>query len=222
MRAWGMRMIASGAGWPAGGPGSGAGTWVGGPGRSADHAGRGDEAVRPVQPTQAPNDRSPKDGSPKDGSPNDRSPNHWGQASADAPGQPGGGRALVPVAPASGRGASGRGASGRAASGWAAPTAADRGPGASGPEGAERARVPVASALRPSVPLAAAGALAVQMAAGMDAWTALGGGSGPDSGGESWPRTAPGTAAAASDSYRRQGGLPPMGFRSGIIFRVSI
>ena len=237
-----MPMIASGAGWPAGGSGSGAGVSGGSSGRRGAHAGHGDEAVRPVQSTDALTDRSRGDRTARpsqtqqdaaqdaahgashgsshaasQGVSRDRA-----QASADAPGQPGGGRALVPVSPAgvpaafhhgaSHHGAAGHGASGRGASGQ----------GASGQGGGHGARVPVATAPRLSVPVAADGALAVQVAGGAEAMAARETGSGAGARGDSWPGRAPGSAAAVSDSYRRRGGLPPMGMGSGVIFRLSI
>lgn len=211
-----MRMIASGAVWPAGGPGSGAGMSGGGSGRRAGHAGHGEEAVRPVQPTDAPNDRSRGDRSARpadaghgapEGGPRDRA-----QPSADAPGQPGGSRALVPVP------------STPPPAAWGYSGAGQGGSGVGGPRsGAHHsARVPVATAPRLSVPVAADAALAVQMVGSAEAMAARGTGSDAQARGESWSRTAPASTAAASDSYRRQGGLPPTGLGSGVIFRLSI
>jgi hypothetical protein len=180
--------------------------------------------VRPVQSTAALTDRSRGDRTARpsqtqqdaahaasQGAARDRA-----QASADATGQPGGGRALVPVSPAGVPAALHHAASHHGATGHGVP-----GQGVPG-QGGHGARVPAGTAPRLSVPVAADGALAVQVAGGAEAVAARETGSGAGARGESWPGRAPGSAAAASDSYRRRGGLPPMGMGSGMIFRLSI
>lgn len=203
-------MIASGAGWPAGGPGSGAGWTTGGIGRAGGRTHSGTQQVRPVQPVEAPTDRTGRDSDPR---PQDKR--------ADA----GGSRALVPVGsarlpvpvgdrqPADGQPADGQ-------------PAHDRG-GRTDLVPAGRAQVPVPSAPRLTTPLDASVGQAVQRLAAdrtVVGWAQDAGmrDDGMRDGGRGSARTAPATAAAASDSYRRQGGLPSMGIESGRIFRLSI
>jgi hypothetical protein len=89
-------------------------------------------------------------------------------------------------------------------------------------DGRERIHVPVASAPQLTAALSAAAQLVLHAASvgghgGFAAGSTVGSG-----GSESRGRISPAAATAASDSYRRHGGLPTPGIQSGRIFRVSI
>ncbi len=195
-------MNASGAGWPAGGPGSRAGTSTGGVGRAGDRPEARGDAVRPVLPTDAltPDSRGRTDAGRQNAgrqagvadAPDDRTAPGT-ESSAPATGSS---RALVPVAPAY--------------------------PSLSGDGGRERVHVPVASAPQLTVALSATARLVLHAAGGGDPGGRTGGAADGDPRRESRARIPHGTATTASDSYRRHGGLPPLGFESGRIFRLSI
>lgn len=185
-------MIASGAGWPAGSPGSGAGGTTGAIGRNGDRAGPGGDAVRPVTGADAPADRpggraDERARRGRAGSARDQYDGRSDQAAAQQA-RAGGSRALVPVA---------------------RPQNLPLVASSAAEESASYGRVPVTSAPRLSVPMAAYTTLAVQA-------TGVGGGDGASA------RTAPGPAAAASDSYRRQGAQPTLPPQGGRVFRLSI
>jgi hypothetical protein len=80
----------------------------------------------------------------------------------------------------------------------------------------------VASAPQLTVALSATAQLVVHAAGGGGPGGPAAGKAGGTGGSESRSRIPPATATAASDSYRRHGGLPTLGIQSGRIFRVSI
>ena len=89
-------------------------------------------------------------------------------------------------------------------------------------DGRERIHVPVASAPQLTVALSAAARLVLHAASGGGHGGFAAGATGGSGGSESRGRISPAAATAASDSYRRHGGLPTPGIQSGRIFRVSI
>lgn len=220
-------MITSGAGWPAGGPGSSAGTSASGVGRPGDRPeGRGD-AVRPVLPTDALNPRGGgranawrQDAGHQQSGHQDAGHQHVGhqhagrqeagrvEGSADAPDErtaPG----TEPPAPATG-------------SSRALVPVGSAHPPLSGYGGRASVHVPVASAPQLTVALSAPAKLMLHAAGGGDPSARTGGATGGVESRESPIRIPRGTATVASDSYRRHGGLPPLGIENGRIFRVSI
>jgi hypothetical protein len=89
-------------------------------------------------------------------------------------------------------------------------------------DGRERIHVPVASAPQLTVALSAAARLVLHAASGGGHGGFAAGATVGSGGSESRGRISPAAATAASDSYRRHGGLPTPGIQSGRIFRVSI
>jgi hypothetical protein len=178
----------------------------GGVGRAGDRPDSAGDAVRPVLPADAPHSRTggrsdagQRESGRQDAAnaPQDRTAVDGEQLPHDA----GGSRALVPVVPPS------------------QPKSSEATPGAAaGAQG----HVPVASAPRSAVPLSAGAKLLLHSAGRLyfDGGVDVPFGRIEDS--ESSARIPPATAAAASDSYRRHGGLPPLGIQSGRVFRLSI
>lgn len=200
-------MIASGAGWPAGGPGSSAGTSSGDVGRAGDRPGARNDAVRPVLPTDAAttstDDRENtgrrhadrQDAGRQAGTAN--APSYTAAPGAGPAVYPtGSSRALVPVVPAD--------------------------PPLNSDAARARVHVPVVSAPQLTVGLSAAAQMAIDAAAGGDRGGRAAGATTGAGGSESSGRISPAAATAASDSYRRHGALPTPGIQSGRIFRVSI
>ena len=215
-------MITSGAGWPAGGPGSSAGVSTGGAGRAGDRPEARGDAVRPVLPTDGLNrhtggrtDAGRQDAGYQDAGHQHAGHQHAGrqeagrqEGAADAPDErtsPG----AEPPAPATG-------------SSRALVPVGSAHPSISGYGGRASVHVPVASAPQLTVALSAPAKLMLHAAGGGDPDGRTGGATGGAESRESRARIERGTATTASDSYRRHGGLPPLGIESGRIFRVSI
>jgi len=219
-------MIASGAGWPAGGHGSGAAKTAGRIDRAGDRVDPVPGGVRPVQPAAPLGARTDR-GTPPRAGPGDA------EAGRDAPRLPGGrrdagepgGRALVPAGPA-------------------------RSPAGPAGSASEARGVAIASAPRPSAPITIGPRVGLRIGAGFGP-DAVGPGEprpvGPDFGdsvglvrrvdgppavdgqgvrGSSelvgGRRALPAEVAAVSDSYRRRGGLPPIGLGRARIFRLTV
>lgn len=201
-------MIASGAGWPAGGSGLGAYGTTRARDRAGDAADPASGGIRPVTPSDGAGERAWRGPDERAAAgPAETGPQPVEAQAHDGPPDRAGGGALVPVG---------------GPSDPAAPPGTAH-PGAS----AAAAPVPVASAPSLSAPIAPAAAFTVQVAV-----TRMAAGAGPGTAlalpawgvavdGER-PAGAPAEAAAASRAYRARGALPPMGIGAGRILRASI